>query len=402
MLIDPVAGTRDRRAPAGVRAGRARRRWARRAGRAARLEARSPDGKQRGVHPRLESLGARRGDRPRNAADHRRRQGLRLRHRQRRLDAQRSPDPACGRRTRRRSRPSSRISAASARCISSTPRSAIPTLQAWKYPLPGDAVVTMIQRVVIDVDSRHGRARCRWRRTSIARRCATTWRAAASGATCSGARTDRRSRSCPRRAITSTSSCAWPTRPPARSATSSKRRPKRSSSRATAASTGGTCPASNEVIWFSERDNWGHLYLHDLADGPREARDHERRRQRHAAAARRREEPAAVLRRASGRRTGRDPYFRHLYRIGMDGNEPAAADAGGRRPRRDAVAVRAVLRRQLLEARRAAGRGAARRRRQADPDAREGRHLAAARDRLEAADADHREGARRRRPISTA
>src|SRR5438045_4485806 len=26
-----------------------------------------------------------------------------------------------------------------------------PTLQAWKYPLPGDPVVTMIQRVVIDL-----------------------------------------------------------------------------------------------------------------------------------------------------------------------------------------------------------------------------------------------------------
>jgi dipeptidyl-peptidase-4 len=28
-----------------------------------------------------------------------------------------------------------------------------PTLQAWKYPLPGDPVITMIQRVVIDVES---------------------------------------------------------------------------------------------------------------------------------------------------------------------------------------------------------------------------------------------------------
>ena len=28
-----------------------------------------------------------------------------------------------------------------------------PTLRAWKYPLPGDDVVTTIQRVVIDVDS---------------------------------------------------------------------------------------------------------------------------------------------------------------------------------------------------------------------------------------------------------
>ncbi|HEV8346690.1 MAG TPA: DPP IV N-terminal domain-containing protein, partial [Vicinamibacterales bacterium] len=29
-----------------------------------------------------------------------------------------------------------------------------PTLQAWKYPLPGDKVVTMIHRVIIDVDSK--------------------------------------------------------------------------------------------------------------------------------------------------------------------------------------------------------------------------------------------------------
>ena len=27
-----------------------------------------------------------------------------------------------------------------------------PTLQAWKYPLPGDETVTMIQRVVIEVE----------------------------------------------------------------------------------------------------------------------------------------------------------------------------------------------------------------------------------------------------------
>ena len=26
-------------------------------------------------------------------------------------------------------------------------------------------------------------------------------------------------------------------------------------------------PTSNEIVWFSERDNWGHLYLYDLATG---------------------------------------------------------------------------------------------------------------------------------------
>ena len=26
-------------------------------------------------------------------------------------------------------------------------------------------------------------------------------------------------------------------------------------------------PASNEILWFSERDNWGQLYLYDLKTG---------------------------------------------------------------------------------------------------------------------------------------
>ena len=113
--------------------------------------------------------------------------------------------------------------------------------------------------------------------------------------------------------------CASPTPRPARFARCSKKRARRSSSRATAASTGATCPASNEAIWFSQRDNWGQLYLHDLQTGQAEAPDHERRRQRHAAAARRRDEPDALL---PGRRhasAGAIPYFRHFYRVGMDG-----------------------------------------------------------------------------------
>ena len=26
-------------------------------------------------------------------------------------------------------------------------------------------------------------------------------------------------------------------------------------------------PKSNEIIWYSERDNWGHLYLYDATTG---------------------------------------------------------------------------------------------------------------------------------------
>ena len=49
-----------------------------------------------------------------------------------------------------------------------------PTLRAWKYPLPGDEYITMIERVVIDVDGAEGDSPARWARISTARRSATT------------------------------------------------------------------------------------------------------------------------------------------------------------------------------------------------------------------------------------
>ena len=149
----------------------------------------------------------------------------------------------CGRRTRRRSRPSSRTSAASARCTWSSTRVGHPKLQAWKYPLPGDDVVTMIQRVVIDVGRGARSCASRWSPTSTAPRCATTSpAAAATGRTCSGRRTatqlafvstsrDHKQDDAARRRCGD--------RRGARRAGGDGRR--RSSSRATAASTGVTC-----------------------------------------------------------------------------------------------------------------------------------------------------------------
>ena len=77
-------------------------------------------------------------------------------------------------------------------------------------------------------------------------------------------------------------------------------------------------PASNELLWFSERDNWGQLYLYDLTTG---ALKHkvttgsgnvslllhvdEKTRQ--------------LFFVGVGKEPDRDPYFRHLYRIGLDG-----------------------------------------------------------------------------------
>ena len=93
-------------------------------------------------------------------------------------------------------------------------------------------------------------------------------------------------------------------RRPARSATCSRRRSRRSSSRATARVNWRYLPASNEVIWFSERDNWGQLYLYDLQTGKLKHQITTRRGQRHAAAARRREEPRGCYFLGVGQREG--------------------------------------------------------------------------------------------------
>jgi len=76
-------------------------------------------------------------------------------------------------------------------------------------------------------------------------------------------------------------------------------------------------PASNEFIWYSERDNWGHLYLYDAATGKmknqitkgdwvveRLVKVDEKNR--------------VIFFSANGREPG-NPYFGHLYKIGFDG-----------------------------------------------------------------------------------
>ncbi|HYM68381.1 MAG TPA: DPP IV N-terminal domain-containing protein [bacterium] len=76
-----------------------------------------------------------------------------------------------------------------------------------------------------------------------------------------------------------------------------------------------------QVLWYSQRDGWGHLYLYDGETGAL-------RRQvtagawtvtdvLHVDGAGRR-----VYFTAMGREAGCDPYFNHLYRVGLDGEHP--------------------------------------------------------------------------------
>ena len=192
-----------------------------------------------------------------------------------------------------------------------------PTLQAWKYPLPGDQTITTIQRVVIDVESgtmvrlqlppdQHRSTLC----DDVA--CSGDWgdvQWSPDGATVAFVSTARDHRREQLRV--------------ADAATGVIRDVMEEKAETFFESGNGAVnwrylPASNEVIWFSERDNWGHLYLYDLKTGREKnaitsgngnvtqlLRVDEKNRQLYFVAV--------------GREQGRDPYFRHLYRINMDG-----------------------------------------------------------------------------------
>ncbi|MDG5767746.1 DPP IV N-terminal domain-containing protein [Balneolales bacterium ANBcel1] len=86
-----------------------------------------------------------------------------------------------------------------------------------------------------------------------------------------------------------------------------------------------------EVIWFSRRDEWGHLYLHRLGDGSQVARitkgawnvvdvlvvD---------------EASGDIYFTAAGREEGRDPYLAHLYRVNIGSYRADDAATEGRHP----------------------------------------------------------------------
>jgi len=77
-------------------------------------------------------------------------------------------------------------------------------------------------------------------------------------------------------------------------------------------------PETNEAIWYSERDDWGHLYLYDLTTGKVKSQI-----TKGAFVVTRvlkfDEKARVIFFEANGREKGRDPYFSHFYRIDLDG-----------------------------------------------------------------------------------
>jgi dipeptidyl-peptidase-4 len=192
-----------------------------------------------------------------------------------------------------------------------------PTLQAWKYPLPGDAVVTTIQRVIIDVDQ----ARViRLKMPPDQHRSTVCDNIACRGAELADAEWSPDSTEF---AFVSTSRDHKIAQLRIADLTGAVRDVLEEKA-ATHFESGQNqwnwryLPASNEVIWFSERDNWGHLYLYDAVTG-RLKNQITRGNWAVSNLLRVDQKNRLLYFLGVGREAGRNPYFKHLYRIGLDG-----------------------------------------------------------------------------------
>ena len=205
-----------------------------------------------------------------------------------------------------------------------------PTLHAWKYPLPGDETVTTIQRVVIHLD---GPRVVRLKIAPDQHRGTIT--------------DDIKGRS------TEWDDVEWSADSRHLAFVSTSRDHEHEQFRVANPDTGdvrdlfdekvatyfesgmGTAnwrflPATNEVVWLSERDNWAQLYLYDLQTG-RLKNQVTTGESNVTQVVRVDEKQRLIYFIGVGREKGRDPYFRHLYRVGFDGKNlalltPADAD----------------------------------------------------------------------------
>jgi dipeptidyl-peptidase-4 len=192
-----------------------------------------------------------------------------------------------------------------------------PVLEQWKYPLPGDSVVSMIERVIIELD---GPRVVRLQMPPDQHRSSLC-----DHIVCRGG---------------DWADVAWSPDGSQLIFVSTSRDHQREQVRVADAATGAVrdvmeettptffesgfnrvnwqaLPARNELLWFSERSDWGHLYLYDLATG--------RLKNQITSGAwnvlqvlRVDEAKRTIWFTGAGREPG-DPYFRRFYSVRFDG-----------------------------------------------------------------------------------
>ena len=83
-------------------------------------------------------------------------------------------------------------------------------------------------------------------------------------------------------------------------------------------SIGGSCLKSNEILWYSERDNWGHLYLYDATTG--KVKNQITKGEWVVSRLYKVDEKKRVLYFTVVGREPENPYFDQLYRVNFDGS----------------------------------------------------------------------------------
>ena len=193
-----------------------------------------------------------------------------------------------------------------------------PQLKAWKYPLVGDENVTMIERVMIDVNARKV---IRLKMPPDQHRSTICDDVACDG--------------------TNFSDVEWSSDGSHLAFVSTSRDHKQEWLRVADATTGEVrelmnetapkffesgngkvnwhyLPASNEILWFSEREDWGNLYLYDLATG--KLKNQITHGPGNVTQVLRVDEKARLIYFVGvGKEEGRDPYFQHFYSVHFDG-----------------------------------------------------------------------------------
>ena len=191
-----------------------------------------------------------------------------------------------------------------------------PTLRAWKYPLPGDKDIAMIQRVIIDVEAAKMvtlQIPADPHRSSLGDDIASN-----------GVFGDN----------------DWKEDGTQLAFLSTSRDHKNEKFRIADAATGTVREVfeetvttqfesgrgainwrylanSNEILWYSERDNWGHMYLYDATTG--KVKNQITRGDWVVTRLLKVDEKNRILYFMAGGREPGNPYFAHLYKIGFDG-----------------------------------------------------------------------------------
>ncbi len=191
-----------------------------------------------------------------------------------------------------------------------------PKLSAWKYPLPQDKEIIKIHRVIIEIDPVNV---IRLKMPPDDRRGTLC-----DDISCSGAFDDNE----------------WNADASKLAFVSTTRDHKEAKLQIADAATGGVThvmtekvatqyesgqgtinwrylPATNEFIWYSERDDWGHLYLYDTSGKLK----HQITKGNFVVTKLLKvdDKNRVLFFEANGRESGRDPYFTHFYRIDFDG-----------------------------------------------------------------------------------